>query len=244
MNNRVICIVQARMGSNRLPGKVLRNIVGKPMLQHIIDRLKICKQIDELIIATSNKHQDDDIENLCLNLGVKCFRGSEENVLSRYYFCAKENNADVVVRITSDCPLIDPELIDDVIAFFNKSSYDYVSPRTKDGLIRGLDVEVFSINALEKAFKECEDESGLEHVTYYIYSNNNKFNIKGYPVPAKFKGLDIRLCVDEEQDLKKIKEIYKKFYKGKVIDTDIVINYLINNPHINDINKNVKQKSI
>ncbi|AYE34876.1 cytidylyltransferase domain-containing protein [Clostridium septicum] len=241
---KVLCVIQARAGSSRLPKKVLMDLCGKSVLEHVVERLQNSKEIDEIVIATTNEDKDVCIKEAAEKLKIRCFRGDENNVLSRYYLAAKEFKGDIIIRITSDCPLIDPNLVDQVVKAFKSNRYDYVSPRSKDGLIRGLDVEVFSMKALEKAYKECADEMGLEHVTWFMYNNPDKFNLLDYPVPDKFRHPEIRLCVDEIKDYEKILHIYNKFYDGKIIDIERVIEYLLNNPEINNINYDVVQKHV
>ncbi len=139
-----LAIIQARMGSKRLPGKVLMNIGQKPMLQRVIERVKRAKLIDKVIVATSNKGKDDQIKKFCSKLNTECFRGSEEDVLARFYEAAKAQKADVVVRITADCPFVDPEIIDQIIEIHLKNKNDYTANNTESSYPRGTDVEVFN----------------------------------------------------------------------------------------------------
>lgn len=155
---KVVCIVQARVGSTRLPGKVLKEICGKTVLEHDVNRVKLVPNIDEIIIATTRKKQDDKIIDEVNRLGVKYFRGSENDVLSRYYFAAKENNADVIVRITSDCPCLDQNILTNMINLFLKKSkvLDYMNNTLQKSYPRGYDIEVFSFKALEIAFNNAK----------------------------------------------------------------------------------------
>ena len=242
--NKVICIIQARMGSNRLPGKVLKDLCGKPMLEHIVERLKVCKELNEIIVATSNLTIDNPIAKFCEDKQIKLFRGSEDDVLNRYYEATKEFNGDIIVRVTGDCPLIEPSLVDGVIKYFKYNNFDYVSPRSKDRLIRGLDVEVFSRKALEKANKNAKDGASREHVTYYMYSNPKEFKIKGYEFSDQFKDDSIRLCVDEENDFELVNIIYSNLYNNNVIEMKDVLKFLKENKEYSKINNNVKQKLV
>ena len=170
----VIAIIQARMGSTRLPGKVLKRIDGRPMLSYLLDRVLKSTKIDKVIIATSILAIDDPIEDHCKEYGVDCFRGSENDVLSRYYECAKKYNADVIVRLTADCPLADPNVIDDVIKIFECNNVDYCANTVPVSTFPdGTDVEVFSMNALEKAFNEVKDPHFREHVTFQFWQTDN-----------------------------------------------------------------------
>ncbi|MEG2812115.1 MAG: glycosyltransferase family protein [Clostridium sp.] len=240
---KVVCIIQARMGSSRLPGKVMMELGGKPMLLNIVDRLSECKEINEIVVATSIFEEDDIIEKLCENNNVNYYRGSLNNVLERFYNVAKISSADIIVRITGDCPLIDSDLVDNVIMKFKSERVDYIAPRSADGLIRGLDVEVFSFSALEKAYKEaCTDEE-KEHVTLYIYRRPDSFKLLNYDFKSRFKSEGIRLCVDEKRDYDLIKLLYNKFYsEGSLIRVDDVIEYLTKYPEVKKINEDVRQK--
>ncbi|MEL5865097.1 glycosyltransferase family protein, partial [Clostridium cochlearium] len=194
---KIVCIVQARVGSTRLPGKVLKKICGKTVLEHDIDRLRRIKNIDEIIIATTTLEKDNAIVKECERLGVKCFRGSEEDVLSRYYYAAKENNADVVVRVTSDCPLIDSYVSEKTINYYLNNKYDYVSNTIDRTYPRGLDTEVFSFKVLEMAFKEAVSLRDKEHVTSYIWNNPQIFKLAQYKNHKDYSHL--RWTLDTEE---------------------------------------------
>jgi len=194
-SNKAAAIIQARMGSTRLPGKVMKDLLGKPVLWHDIQRIKQSELIDEIIIATTTKKQDQVIYEKALEWGVKAFRGSEEDVLKRYYDAAAENGVDTVVRITSDCPLIDPHVIDEIVEYYNVHDYTLVTNAGSDlknrTYPRGFDTEVFSFNVLEEAFNKAEERYQREHVTPFIYENpDSSFSME----PAEFKKMvdDIR----------------------------------------------------
>ncbi|WP_434303281.1 cytidylyltransferase domain-containing protein [Clostridium botulinum] len=242
---KIIVIVQARMGSTRLQGKVLKKICGKTVLEHDIDRLRRIKNIDKIIIATTTLEKDNVIIKECERLRVKYFRGSEEDVLSRYYYAAKENNADVVVRVTSDCPLIDPQVSENIIEFYldNKDKYDYVSNTIDRTYPRGLDTEVFSFESLEKAFKESKLQRDREHVTPYIWDNPQIFKLAQYKNDKDYSNL--RWTLDTEEDFILIKEIYKELYNGEhAFYFEDILKLVKQRSELLEINKNVKQKSI
>ncbi|MBI2454501.1 MAG: glycosyltransferase family protein, partial [Parcubacteria group bacterium] len=166
-------IIQARMSSTRLPGKVMKNLSGRPMLWQVITRCQKSKLANQVIVATTERAEDAVIEELCRKMDIPCFKGSLANVLERYYRAATEIRADVVVRITSDCPLIDPVIIDLCLNEFAKNKYDYISnvlPGDRT-FPRGLDVEVFSFSALKTAFEKATETLETEHVTPYIWQN-------------------------------------------------------------------------
>jgi spore coat polysaccharide biosynthesis protein SpsF len=242
---KVGAIIQARMGSTRLPEKVMKNLQGKTVLEHVIERVKQSKLIDEIIIATTTHERDAVIESEALRCGVKAFRGSEDDVLSRYYYAAKEYNLDVLVRITSDCPLIDPRIIDDIVQFYKNNSYDIVTNAGSDvenrTYPRGLDVEILSFNILENAYINASEKYQREHVTPYIYEvAQNKFYYKNQSDYSKY-----RWTLDTDEDFQLIKEIYKALYKG-VHDfyLDDIISLINEQPSLQLINAHIEQKKI
>lgn len=241
----IIAVIQARMGSTRLPGKVMMKIKGKSVLAHVISRVKQSKEIDDIVIATTTKADDDAIVEEANKLNVKCFRGSEDDVLSRYYYAAKENKADVVVRITSDCPLIDPHVIDETISFYKKNEYVYVAnagPNSDQRTYpRGLDTEVFSLNQLVIAYKEANEIYQREHVTPYIYESNN--NIFYYKNDIDYSKQ--RWTLDTFEDFKLITTIYEELYNGQ---HDFYLKEIMElferKPELFNINCHVKQKHL
>lgn len=242
---RVVAIIQARMGSTRLPGKVFKTIVGKPMLWHVIERLKRAKIIDDIVIATTTKEIDRPITKLAMDLEVKSFAGSEEDVLDRYFYAAIAHKADVIVRIAADCPLIDPEVVDKVIRFFLESDFDYVSnsetATRKPTYPEGLDTEVFSFRVLEKTWKEARWQSEREHVTPYIYKNHEIFKVGG--VECEEPMSDMRWTVDYKEDLEFVREVFRRLYKkGEVFRMKDVLVLLNKCPWLMEINKGIKRR--
>ncbi len=221
---RVVAIIQARMGSTRLPGKVLIPILGRPMLLYIVERLRLVKEIDEVVVATSERPDNDAIRNFCKEHDVKCFSGSENNVLDRFYKAAKENRADVLVRVTGDCPLIDPDLVRKVVKeFLSKKKYDLFSIATGAGASEekfngyrypdGLDAEVFSFEALETAWKDAKEQLEIEHVTPFIWLRPQRFKVDLFRSKTDYSKM--RWVVDNEDDFKVIELIYNALYKKK-----------------------------
>ncbi len=231
------CIVQARMGSTRLPGKVMMKIQNNnTMIDFVINQLKFSKTLNKMIIATTTLPEDDKIINSLVPKEVEFFRGLEKDVLSRYYECAKFYSLDVIVRITSDCPLIDPYLLDHLVYEFVKNNYDFISPGFPRTFPQGsADIEVFSFQSLEKMWHEAKKPSEREHVCTYIYNNPEKFNIHTIPNNTDFSNL--KWSVYREDDLKFVHEIVKKIHKRPILTTDI-LNVLKNNPELVKINKN------
>jgi len=212
-----IAIIQARMGSTRLPGKVLREINGIPMLKHQIDRVEKSKYLDNIVVATSTLSKDDPIAEFCRKNNIRCFRGSEDDVLDRYYRCAKEYSADIIVRLTADCPLLDPALIDKTIVLLKESKADFAAntvPPASSKYPNGSDVEVFCMSALERAHRECVDPCDREHVTFYFWKYNNGFKI------AQLQGQKdlsrYRITVDYPEDFEVIEDIFKEIQRRRI----------------------------
>jgi len=242
--NDIIAIVQARMGSTRLPGKVLLDLAGKPMLVRDIERIQRAKNIDDIVIATTIKPEDDKIISLCREYRWKFFRGSENDLLDRYYQAACEYHAKTIVRITSDCPLIEPAIVDRIIEKFValESKIDYVSNifpiRTYP---QGLDTEVMSISALEKCWKEDMNPQFREHVTEYILHNPNLFRI--FEINHEKDLSSMRWTVDTQEDLDFVRCVYHHF-KDQYFSWTDVLTLLKDNPGLQDINKHIKQKVV
>ena len=235
---KVAAIIQARVGSTRLEGKVLRKICEKEILLHVVDRILAADLIDQVIVATTENSVDDAIAQLVSGYHekVKVFRGSEDDVLNRYYKAALEFDVDVVVRITSDCPLTDPNIINVHVKEFLKRKVDYLSSRIeKRTWPHGLDCEVFTIESLQKANQLAKDKHQREHVTPYIMQGEDfsKYELKCDPDLSIY-----RWTVDYEEDLEFVSAIYKTLYKeNKLFGMDSVISLLKEKPELLEINK-------
>ena len=241
--SKVTIIIQARMGSTRLPGKVMSEISGEPMLWHLIDRVKKCRNIDQIVVATTTNKEDRVVKELAEKSGVKVYCGSESDVLDRYYQTAMLHGADVIVRITADCPLIDPYLIDRMVKYFedNRDKLDYVGMGEPNPYPDGLDTEVFSFKILEKTWKEAKLKSEREHVTPYIWKNTDLFRIGSIPLDKDLSML--RWTVDEEKDLRFVREVYKHLYKeGSLFATEEILELLLRMPELLDINRGIRRK--
>ncbi|MHB9010497.1 MAG: cytidylyltransferase domain-containing protein [Carboxydocellales bacterium] len=243
--SKVVCIVQARTGSTRLPGKVLRIVKGKSLLEHLVDRLQQCKKINQIVLATTDKESDQAIVDIAQKLGVGWFQGSEEDVLSRYLGAAQAYEADIIVRVTSDCPLIDPETIDQVVDLYIKSNVDYASNTIERTYPRGLDTEAFSLEALYKADALAGVGPYREHVTLIMYRHPETFTLTNLTAPAGLSRSDLRLCVDTQEDFDLIAAIYGKLYReGMIINIRDVIALLDSKPELAQINAHVEQKHV
>ena len=233
---KTVAIIQARMASTRLPGKVLQDIAGKPMLQRVADRVRRAKLLDQVVVATSENPSDDLIENFCKANGVDCFRGSEEDVLDRYFQAALRFQADVIVRVTADCPLIDPEIIEKVVVTFRNGAFDYVSNFLHRSFPDGLDTEVFSHLTLTRAWREARWKSEREHVTSYIYRHPELFQLGNVTSPNNDS--DLRWTVDRPQDLEFVRAIYQML-RERPFGMDDVLALLRQDPQLQELNSGI-----
>jgi len=246
MNRRgkTVAIVQARMRSTRFFGKVLEDIEGKPMLWQVINRLRHSRLLHDIVVATSVNHQDDVIEEFCKTGNICYFRGSENDVLQRYYNAATKFEAELIVRVTSDCPLIDPNVVDRVISSYleNSENYDYASNTIKRTYPRGLDTEVFPYKILERCYEKATRGYEREHVTAYIYEHPDMFILLNVENNQNLSHL--RWTVDEELDLRFVREIYKRLNKRNSFFMEDILRVLEKEPSLSEINKGVEQKSL
>jgi spore coat polysaccharide biosynthesis protein SpsF len=215
---RPIAIVQARMGSSRLPGKVLEIVAGKPMLWHIVDRVRRARGVADVVVATSTASTDAPVRSFCEEHAIACFAGSELDVLDRFYQAAQAHGADPVLRITADCPFADPEIIAGVLELFQQGDVDYTAAATGGAAFMskewkfpdGLDVECFSFDALATAHREATARSDREHVTPYLY-RTGRFRVRLLPAGGDWGGL--RWTVDHPQDLALVRQVYAALYR-------------------------------
>ena len=231
-------IIQARFRSTRLPGKVLFKVLNKTILEYVIERVKKAKHIEGAIVATSIKEEDLKIVNLADSIKITVHRGSEKDVLDRFYQAAKLFNLKHIVRITADCPLVDPRIIDDVICHYFKSGADYCSNTLDETFPDGEDIEVFSFGALTHAWGKASLLSDREHVTSYIRKHPAKFKL------ASFKNredlTDKRWTLDVEEDFKFIKAILEALYPANPdFHMEDILEFLQRNPHLENLNKNI-----
>lgn len=241
--SNTIAVIQARMGSNRLPQKVMMDIQGRPMIWHIIERVKQANLIDRIVVATSTKTIDNPLENYLKSNGILCYRGSENNVLERFYEASFTYGGDTIVRLTGDNPLIDPRIIDKTISFFYSSGLRYVSniqqPEGKCTFPVGIACEVFSAELLKEAYYGAQEAYEKEHVTPYMY-------YKQKSIGCYSNNLDVsnyRFTVDTIEDFNLVQAIYAQFFKGKHnFYLDDVIAFLKEHPELAEINANIKQR--
>jgi spore coat polysaccharide biosynthesis protein SpsF len=209
----ILAILQARMSSSRLPGKVLKPVLGRPMILRQIERIRQASRVDRLVMATSTDASDDVLVHDCEAQGVECARGSLDNVLDRYYQVARRLTPAHVVRLTGDCPLIDPDVMDEVIAFHIEGGFDYTSNALdRLTLPNGLDVEVLRFECLERTWREAQMPSEREHVTPYVYNHRELFRLGSYCAERDLSHM--RWTVDEPEDLEFVRRVYKALYSA------------------------------
>ena len=234
---KILALVQARYSSSRLPGKVLKPILGKSMLLHQIERLQHSKMIGKLVVATSDEASDNGIEKICLDNNIEVFRGNLNNVLDRLYQCSKKYNPDHIVRLTSDCPLVDWQVVDQVILYHLDGNNDYTSNCFPPTYPDGLDVEVIKSEALKEAWKKSILPSEKEHPTYYINQRPNEFQMGNFEYSQDLSGL--RWTVDEPEDFFFVEKVYQALYKKNPLFTMYeVLSLLKKYPEMSQINDN------
>jgi len=233
---KVFAIIQSRMGSSRLPGKVMADIAGQPMLQRVVERVAHATRLDGMVVATSHHSTDDAVEHLCQKLNTNCFRGSEEDVLDRYYQAALRHQVNCIVRLTADCPLADPHVIDRVVGAYNPREHDYVSNIDPPTFPDGLDTEVFSFAALERAWRDAKLPSQREHVTLYIRNHPELFRLANVVNETDLSAM--RWVVDEARDLEFVREVYRRL-GNNIFFTEDVLRLLDGEPSLQKINGSI-----
>ena len=239
---RVVAIIQARMGSTRFPGKVMEDIDGKTMLSRVVERTKRAQLLREVVVATTVNPEDQVIVEECQRLDVAVYRGKENDVLDRYYQAACVYRSDTVVRITSDCPLIDPAVVDKVIGAFLVEAADYASNFIKRTYPLGLDTEVMSLSALARAWEEATEAYERVHVTPYIYENPDIFRLLHLEAEADYS--HYRWTVDVPEDLAFVRAVYDSLGNDEFIGWEDVVNLLEKDPSLAEINRHVRQKTL
>jgi spore coat polysaccharide biosynthesis protein SpsF len=241
---RTVAIIQARLGSERLPGKVLLDLEGKSVLERVVSRVRGMERADEVVVATSDSRMDDRIASECARLHVTCIRGSEDDVLARFVKAARETSADACVRITADCPLIDPDVSDSIVRRFEESEdgADYVSNKIPQSFPRGLDTEVFTRDALERAGRDATLPYERAHVTPYIYRHPELFRL--ISVTSDVDRADWRWTIDTQEDLKFVREVYRRLGDREDFTWLDVVKIVELNPDLMQLNWHVQQKGV
>ena len=241
---KVYAIIQARCGSTRFPDKVFADINGNPLIWHSVNRLRQAKKIDKIIIATTVSPKDDKIEEWCKENGVDFFRGSEENVLNRYYSASEAFPSDYVVRITADDPFKEPAVIDAVITKLIEEGYDHVTDNLPPSFPEGLDCEAFTKKALDQSERDAETNFEREHVTQYIYHHPEIFKIGNVSCDRNLSHL--RWTIDKEVDLEMVRAVYAKRNPKNtgILLMDEILQILKDNPEIEKINSEVERSAM
>lgn len=231
------------MGSERLPGKVLKPLSEIPSLVHIFNILRDVKSLDSFLVVTSVLKEDDEIEKICNSSNVLCVRGSVHDVLDRFRIASASVKPSVIVRVTGDDPLMDPDVIEKVISEHRAGGFDYTSNIEERTFPRGMDTEVVNADTLEKCWRESGDKDDHEHVTLYIRRHPDKFKMKNVEMsgaPAD----DLRLCLDTEEDYILLQNIYSRLYRGKPIRLPEIFELLEKEPSLKKINESIEQKKV
>lgn len=245
MGNGVICIIQARMGSARLPGKVIKEIKGIPMIIHLLNRLNQSNKIEKTIVATSTNSENNKLVEVVEDAGGIIFRGSEDDVLKRYIDTVEQFGGKYIIRVTGDCPLISVEVIDELIDRFLEAKVDYMRVDVPNTFSRGFDAEIFTREALEKAHQLALEDRYREHVTLYMYEHPEEFSIEKMEAEGDWNRPNYRLCVDTKEDFNLVERVYNALYASNPVFTiDDIISYLDNHPEVADINQSIIQKDV
>jgi len=239
--SNIAVIIESRMTSSRLPGKVMKSCLGKSMTEHMIERVRRAKTPTQIIIACTDNDADDVIAHEAARLGVKCHRGSEENVMLRVLEAAQSNDVDIIVEVTGDCPLIDPDMIDDAVMVFQDSSVDYLSNLSDEDYAAGrchplgYGVQVFSTKTLADSYGRTNDPLDYEHVSRYFYTNPDRYRIKYLTAPEQEWGPGLSVTLDTADDFAVICHVLEALYPDFSV-TDVIA-FLKDNPDIADLNR-------
>ena len=243
---RIVASVEARMGSSRLPGKMLADIVGKPSIIRLLERLKQCAMLDDIVLATTVNPLDDPLVECVKEAGFNVYRGSEDDVLDRVVQAHSNIGSDIIVEITGDCPLLDPDVIDMGIYTYLNNKCDVVSNTVKLSFPQGVDVQVFAFDKLEWVSQNIKDEAVREHVSLYFYENEGKYNIIHMQAPPRWRAPDLRFQLDYPEDLEFTRAVYSNLEPKTPngFGVEDVINLLHDNTNIANINAHCEEKAV
>jgi len=242
---RTICTIEARMRSTRLPGKVLKPILGRPMLALLIERLQRVRQVDQIVVATTDNPIDDPIVELACQLGTKYFRGSEEDVLDRVLRAARSVNADLIVETTGDCPLIDPGVIDQLIATFMSNPVDYCANLLSRSYPRGMEAQVFPVAVLAQVAELTQDPADREHVSLYICEHPEQFRLLDIASGLPPQDADLRLTVDTQEDFDLVRHVFESLYPiNPHFSMSDILALFKRHPELRRLNENIQQKAV
>lgn len=239
---KVIAIIQARMGSSRLPRKILKPLGNKDVLTYVVERCKKIQGISEVVVATSNLPQDDLVEEWCIERGIAFFRGSEQDVLDRYVQAAQKFKPDYVIRVTADCPFVDYELASEMVQLMSNSPADFVCLQGE--LPRGLAVELFSYQTLKYIHQHGLKHRHREHVTYYAYEHRKEFSWVSVKAHETLLHPELRITLDTEEDYELCTRIANQFEEDLYVSSKDVVEFLVKNPSVAEINTHIQQKPV
>ncbi|MHB9101240.1 MAG: cytidylyltransferase domain-containing protein [Sulfuricella sp.] len=242
---KVVAIIEARMKSTRLPGKNLRPILGKPMLEMLVERLRHAKSLDGVVVATTIDPSDDAIEETCNRIGVGCYRGSMDDVLDRVLRAAQTFGVETIVEITGDCPLTDPMMVDEIVDIYRSSGCDYAGNVRPSTYPVGLAVQVFATHVLEETERSTQDPADREHVSLYIYEHPELFSLRNVEsgLPEKYRSY--RLTVDTPEDFAVVNAVFEALYPANpAFGLTEMLGFLDSNPELLDLNRNIQQKAV
>jgi spore coat polysaccharide biosynthesis protein SpsF len=242
---RIVATIEARMTSSRLPGKVLRPVLSRPLLSFMIERLRRVWQLDQIVVATTMNDTDDPIADLADGLGVGCFRGSEDDVLARVLGAARKFGADLIVETTGDCPLIDPAVVDQVIATYRANKVDYCANVLQPTYPRGMDVQVFATDVLAEVERLTSDPADREHVSLYIYEHPERYKLLNVCSGLPPEDAEHRLTVDTPADYEMVKKIIERLYpRDSAFDLRQILDLLRVDPMLAITNRHISQKEV
>ncbi len=241
---KIVATIEARMTSTRLPGKVLLPLAGEPCLTRLIERLKRSAYVDHIVIATTTNSTDDVLEELSMKLGVGVWRGSEDNVLERVLDAAKSVQADLIVEVTGDCPLLDWRHVDHILELFSSGEYDYVANNMERTFPRGFDLQVFPVKVLDEVNQVTQEPVDQENVSIYIYQHPEKYRLLNWAAEGFMRRPDIRVTLDTPQDYELIDTIFKKLLPvNPDFSAEDVVHLLERESALLEINRDIKQKN-
>jgi spore coat polysaccharide biosynthesis protein SpsF len=242
---KYLVTIEARMRSSRLPGKVLKPILGRPMLALMVERLQHARTIDGIVVATTENPSDDPIAKLADELGVGCFRGSEEDVLARVLGAARHYRADVIVETTGDCPLNDPAIIDKVVSDYRIGGADFVSNTLEYSTPIGTDVRVFSTDSLAEIDRISQDPADREHVSLHYWEHPEKYRLRNVKTELPPGATDLRLTVDTPEDFELVRRVFEELYPVKpIFSLADILDLFQRRPELPLINRNIQQKAV
>lgn len=242
MNQKIVALILVRMDSTRLPGKAMIEIAGKPMLGHIITRVQLAELVDEVVVCTSRNENNNVIEQYCSDINVSCFRGDESDVSARMLDALLYHQATIGVTIFGDCPLVDPNIIDQVVKTYLATDYDFVGNDLKTTYPPGMEAEAFSVEVFSKAISCTSDISIREHGTLVLRGAPEKYKLHNIEAPAHLNRPELEIEVDEAIDINVVEPVIRRLGTGRDVDLSLIIDFLDENPELIDINQSVSRR--